>query len=249
MLAFCVIAINYIIDPYDIYPDVGLNSPVSRLDRVNMRLHKPYALEQMRAEHVVIGSSRAASLPPGVIGKHSYNASLPGIWMRELKLMLEHAHTIRPLKSVFIALDYYMFRTENVGKVREGLPPERLLTLAPTMRDRFAQGRQRSKDQWVSLLSVDSLVQSTLSMFSNEVPQSEYLDDGTWFHYPQKSTNWLYSFVNKKRMREFLAESGELDFVEFVDLIDFLSANDIDTTFFLSPFHGSVINSVKAAQR
>jgi phage pi2 protein 07 len=248
VLAFCVIAINYIIDPYDIYPDVGLNFPVSRLDRVNMRLHKPYALEQMRAEHVVIGSSRAASLPPGVIGKHSYNASLPGIWMRELKLMLEHAHTIRPLKSVFIALDYYMFRTENVGKVREGLPPERLLTLAPTMRDRFAQGRQRSKDQWVSLLSVDSLVQSTLSMFSNEVPQSEYLDDGTWLHYPQKSTNWLYSFVNKKRMREFLAESGELDFVEFVDLIDFLSANDIDTTFFLSPFHGSVMNSVKAAQ-
>jgi hypothetical protein len=50
-------------------------------------------------------------------------------------------------------------------------------------------------------------------------------------------------------MREFLAESGELDLVEFVDLIDFLSANDIDTTFFLSPFHGSVINSVKAAQR
>jgi hypothetical protein len=86
-------------------------------------------------------------------------------------------------------------------------------------------------------------------MFSNEAPQSEYLDDGTWFHYPQKSTNWLYSFVNKKRMREFLAESGELDLVEFVDLIDFLSANDIDTTFFLSPFHGSVINSVKAAQR
>jgi phage pi2 protein 07 len=203
----------------------------------------------MRAEHVVIGSSRAASLPPGVIGKHSYNASLPGIWMRELKLMLEYAHTVRPLKSVFIALDYYMFRTENVGKVREGLPPERLLTLAATMRDRFAQRRQRSKDQWVSLLSVDSLVQSTLSMFSNEAPQSEYLDDGAWFHYPQKSTNWLYSFVNKKRMREFLAESGELDLVEFVDLIDFLSANDIDTTFFLSPFHGSVINSVKAAQR
>lgn len=44
VLALCVIAINYIIDPYDIYPDVGLNSPVSRLDRVNIRLHKPYAL-------------------------------------------------------------------------------------------------------------------------------------------------------------------------------------------------------------
>lgn len=249
-LAFSVITINYIIDPYDIYPDIGRHSPASKLDLVNhMRLHKPYALQQHRAEHLVIGSSRAANLPPGVLGDEVYNASLPGIWMRELRLMLEHAHAVSPLETVFIALDYYMFRKENAGKIREDLAAERLLKLTPSLRDRFAQSQQRAKDHWVSLFSIDSLVDSVLSMSSGQVPRAQYLDDGTWLDNPDKNIRWLFSFVNQKRMREFLAESGELDFREFEGVLDFLAANNIDATFFISPFHGSVLSSVRISGR
>lgn len=250
ILAFVIATTTYIANPYGIYPGNGGYSPNVQLEILNrMRFHKPYALEIIRPEHIVIGSSRAASLPPYRAEKVNYNASLPGIWMRELRLMIEHAQTITPLSSAFIALDYYMFRKENIGKIREGFAPERLRMPATSTRDRLSKVHQRAIDHWSSLLSVESLFDSVRSLSRSEPSKTEYLVDGTWLHHPQKSPAWLYSFVNRKRAREFRTESGELDFQEFKELLTFLDTNRIDTVFFISPFHGSVMNSVRDTGR
>jgi hypothetical protein len=248
LLACCLATINFVIDPYDIYPATGTYSPTGRPELIShMRLHKAYALRHQRAEHIVIGSSRSASLPPGVLGKAAYNASLPGVWMRELRLMLEHAHTVRPLKSVFISLDYYMFREENAGKMRADFAPDRLLKPAPPALNRLAQYHQRATDYWNSLFAVDALLESARMISGGNNQRVDYMDDGTWIGTPEKPPRWLYSYVNQKRTREFLAESGALDFREFEALLDFLAANNVDTTLFISPYHGSVMNSVRLA--
>ncbi|MEP1470144.1 MAG: hypothetical protein ABJK25_04160 [Halieaceae bacterium] len=212
-----------------------------------MRLHKPYALEHMRAEHIVIGSSRAASLPPTREGSTGYNAALPGIWMRELRLMVEHAQAINPLRSALIALDYSMFRQENAGQTRDGFAAQRLRNSMYSRSDTFANWKQRGRDHFTSLLSVDSLIESVRSSFDDMSSNTVYMSDGTWFYLPEKDTKWLYSFVNKRRSREFLDESGILNFEEFDKLLSFLQANQIETVFLISPFHGSVMTSVESA--
>jgi len=248
VLALCLIAFNFILDPYDIYPGVGSLSPGEKSELISrLRMHKPYAMQVRRAEHIVLGSSRGASLPPDVMGKRAYNASLPGILMREMRGMVEHAHAIQPLKSVVLALDYYMFREKNTGLTREGFAEARLLKSKPSLLYTFAHRQQQVRDHWNSLLSVDATLESSGLISGRTVTGVAYLEDGTWVGTPTKSPRWFYSFVNKKRMREFLADSGSLDFREFEQLLEFLQDRDIDTTLLISPFHGSVMNSVRLA--
>jgi hypothetical protein len=110
----CIVAFNFIMDPYKLYPAVPGISPETSIDLLSvMRLHTPYAVGRVRPSVLIVGDSRSAVLPPQLLaqpGEVAYNASLPGATLREMRRMVEHAHAIKPLSLVFIGVDEPMFR-------------------------------------------------------------------------------------------------------------------------------------------
>jgi hypothetical protein len=112
-----IVAFNFIMDPYKLYPAVPGLSPERSIDLLFvMRLHTPYAVERVRPSVLIVGDSRSAPLPPQLLakpGEIGYNASLPGATLREIRRMVEHAQAINPLKLVLIGVNESMFEAET----------------------------------------------------------------------------------------------------------------------------------------
>ena len=247
-LAGCIIILSFVVDPYNMYPRDNDARPRQHADLFyHLRLHKPYAMQRVQPEHLIIGSSRSARLPPHYLGQLSYNASMPGITMLEMRRMVEHAHAIRPLKSLYLGVDYYMFR-KGYSDLTEHFEDQRLLRLDPSMTDRFAYRFQQLEDGFRSLFSVDAIMDSVATLQGKDTSLRRYQEDGTWFSDGYaKQPRRLFSALNRQRMEEFTTSTDELDVTEFTRLLQFCIDNNIATTVFISPVHGSIMNTVKLA--
>jgi hypothetical protein len=246
--ALCVIALCFFVDPYNMYPrHNGANEDQHADLFYHLRLHKPYAMQRLQPEHLIIGSSRSARLPPHYLGQPSYNASLPGITLLEMRRMVEHAQAIRPLKSLYLGVDYYMFRKGH-SALTEHFEEQRLLRVNPSLADRFGHRFQRLEDGFRSLFSVDAILDSVATLQRRETSQRRYREDGTWFSDGSaKQPRWLFSALNRQKFKDFTTETDALDATEFTRLLQFCRENNIATTVLISPFHGSVMNTVHLA--
>ncbi len=75
--ALIIVAFCFVIDPYELFPAVGGYSPQKKVDLFyHLRLHKPYAMEKVQADHLIVGSSRSARLPPAALAGPAQTASL-----------------------------------------------------------------------------------------------------------------------------------------------------------------------------
>ena len=91
---------NYWVDPNCIYR--FQSADVARMSRVNqgytMRMSKPWQVTQLGPEAAVIGSSRTAPIRPrhsSWEGIRTFNLSMPGITLYEMKHTIRHAHKQR----------------------------------------------------------------------------------------------------------------------------------------------------------
>ena len=245
----CAASLTYITDPYDLYPPLpGLSSGKTTDLFYHLRLHKPYAMRRTPADHLIVGSSRSARLPPQKTDASGYNASLPGVSLREMRRLVEHAHVIKPLQSVLVGLDYYMFREghkENERYYRD----HRLLRQHPGPLDSLGHGYQRIEDYWRSLLSGDAVLDSLDTLQGVGTRIRKFNVDGTWeiISPPGRTPVWFYFMLTKQKYREFSTSSDQRDLSELSHLFAFSSANGIPLTLLISPMHGMTMNTVKAA--
>jgi len=237
-------------DPYQLYPDRTGVSGNGSLDLFyHLRLHKPYAIEAVRAEHLILGSSRSARLPPdrlAATGVPAYNASLPGATLRELRRMLEHAQAVNPLQSAVLGLDYYMFRRGHSEQVAH-YADARLRKLNPGATDRISYLFRRLKDLWFSLLSTRALVDGSVAVRGGS--RRKYLADGTWIVTRKNLSRpyrW-YKMQTRQKYAEFDDQDNELDMQELDLLLSFARDNGIEIGVVLSPMHGAIMNAIRLA--
>lgn len=158
-----VAAINLLVDPYRVFgsPDIpGVNAV--KPDFVeHLRLTTPHALARAKPDALILGTSRAGrGLSPAHAafdGFTAYNAALPAVSVYEMWRTLQHAHAIRAVKRVVLALDNRVFyaSTDGQGTFRE----ERLAVDANGARQHNPFSA-RLPDYAASLLSTDALLSS-----------------------------------------------------------------------------------------
>lgn len=252
LLASTIVIFCFLADPYAIYPSVAGSGEEGEVDLFyHLRIHKPYAMASRRAQHLIIGSSRSASLPPQPLAapqEVAYNASLPGVTLREMRRMLEHAQVIQPLKSVVVGVDYYMFRQGHSDLI-DHYEDSRLYRVQPSLWQSLARHFQRFEDNWKSLLSVDVLLSSWQKFYGKDTSQRRYYPDGTWKATPgtRKSATGLFSMLARQKYQDFSDETDTLDPGEFNKLLEFCAEHNIRVSVLISPFHASIMNTVDIA--
>lgn len=124
LLGLCV-AINLLIDPFDIYRLVsidGINSNKSMATK-HPRIIKPYQVARLRPAAVALGSSRTeVGIDPDHPGwdaryRPVFNYALGGANIMELADRFESQHRISPLRQVVVGLDFFMFNAYAANPV------------------------------------------------------------------------------------------------------------------------------------
>lgn len=243
----------FIVDPYDLYPEVpGLSQERSVDLFYFLRLHKPYAVERIHPQVLIVGSSRAAGLPPQPLerlGSPAYNAALPGATLREIRQMVEHAQAITPIKYLLVTLDHPMFRQGNSDLMIYN-EANRYLKVDPSLRDRLRHLYQRIVDLWRSLYSVDAVMDSWRALFGSDRSERITQKDGTW------DTNMgvapspvrLYSTLCMQYYdSEIAGKSSPFAFDELTELLDYADKSRIRVTLLIAPMQGLLMQTVYLA--
>lgn len=247
-----VVVFCRLVNPYGLYVQLPWVSERNSTDAFNyQRLSKPYAIERISPEHMIVGSSRAARLDPQqfqtLLGGRAYNAALPMATLREMRRAVEHAHAIKPLESVIIGLDIYMFQSGKSKKMDQfedarWRQPQRNLLFD------LRHSYQRFEDYWRSLLSVDALVDSWRTLSSQESNGRVYQADGSWYvDIDEVNPTGLYAIMARHTYRGYSARRNRLHLEELEKLLDFTQANGIDAKLLISPMQGLLMHTTYLA--
>ena len=243
-----VILVNLIVDPYRIYPKISrfeLEKSFSLFH--HMRLHNAYAIEQVRPQHLIVGSSRSGVLSSQEMEAargRAFNASMPGASLVEIKRAVEHAHATMPLESVIVGLDFnYMFQPTQIQIEAE----DRWRKVNGNLSDKVRHSYQRFKDHWSSLLSVDSTINSSLALSDDGSSPFRFYEDGTWEIASTWSANRLYAVLAKQIFNDFRAHSDHFNTKELVKLLNFTDTNGVQVTLLISPMHGLLLQTIYLA--
>ncbi len=235
--------VNYIVDPFVIYRlNIADTARLSRIEQFpNMRLYKPLQVNQIKPDALVIGSSRAGGIRPADAGwdkKSSYNFSIPGITLYELKRSIEHAHAIKPLKKLMIGLDFSAFIVPT-PLFRFGFQENRLASRARDLTSP-AYLKQKMSDWQSTLFTLDALGESIEATTQTQPKIRQYSLDGSWRGLTTRLTGrGGYIFVAQTSV----AAKGELTFQAddnlsiFRELLQFCYQNNIETKLFFTPTH------------
>lgn len=243
-----IILVNLIVDPYKLYPKM----PRVQLEKsfnlfYYLRLHNAYAIEHVRPQQLIVGSSRSGILSPQEMDAASgraFNASMPGASLVEIRRAIEHAHVTMPLKSVIVGLDFnYMFQSTQI----QVEPDARWRKLNPKLSDKVRYAYQRFEDHWSSLLSVDSTINASRALSNDGSSLFEFYEDGTWQIASTWSAHRLYAALAKQIFSDFSAHNDHLEMQELVRLLKFTDTNGIQVTFLISPMQGLLLQTIYLA--
>jgi hypothetical protein len=254
------IGISYTSDPFRIH---GWENEAESYDGMDLfwylRFHKPYRIGELKPSQIVIGSSRSARFSPSFLqskpGQSSYNASLPGATMYEVRRHLEHANQFSKLEAVIVGIDHAMVLGPGPHQPSKSGPKQlneyndsRLLGPAMTLPDQFRHYWQLYLDYWVSLYSRVSLT-TLLDNALSEVPsQRSFNSDGTWFTTSRsQSVSFLYAMISANKFDQYHEFSLQLDWIPLDELVEFAGTNDIDLVFVISPLHAHIMNAIEIA--
>lgn len=252
LLASMLIATSYRIDPFRLYrwQDTGYENNGFELFWY-LRLHKPYRMEAVRADALVLGNSRSAQLPPQLLAEESlgvgYNASIPGATLYEILRLMEHAQAIRPLHTVVLGLDYRMFRASQEKFIR-GFVDDRQRKSTHDQSSRLKHILQHVLDLWGSLFSRSALTADISVIKKLQKSQRSYQKDGTWsINFAPDEKPFMYAMLVKEKFEKFSKDSGELNFATLQRILEFCNQHKIKLILILSPTHAHHMNVIHEA--
>jgi len=185
LLSVCVI------DPYDICRIVavkGLNAQKTEFS-THLRISKAWAIQHEKPEAINLGTSRAEygidPDHPGWRSKHVYNLALSGANIYECMRYFQHAHCVKPLKKVILALDFFMFNAyrKNQPDFDENL----LAATSDGLPTQFSN---------INAISVYFSIDSLIDSFHTICNQNE--EDGTIF-LPNGQREWTHNTRNIRK--------------------------------------------------
>lgn len=249
VLSAFVVTFSYLLNPFAIYPNGGQLRNDRSIDLFwHIRLHKPYRMQEVKAENMIFGSSRSGRLPPELLtesGESTYNASLPGGTLYEIRRQLEHANAIEPIKRAVIGLDYFMFRDDR-PKFLPGFEDSRLRSPAPSLTHSAQRAWQTLEDRWSTLYS-RSAIAANIALL-NDIKRANrrvFFPDGTWRAEPgELAGHWVYSMLVREKFFEFTTLSQQHDLAKLQKLLQFCQRNNIELTLLLSPTHAYLMNAI-----
>lgn len=243
-----VIVANLMIDPYKLYPKMP-RFPLEKSFNFfyQLRLHNAYAIEHIKPQLLIVGSSRSGVLSPQKLaagGGRALNASMPGASLVEIRRAIEHAHAAIPLESVIVGLDLnYMFQSTQMPMESAA----RWRKINPSLSDKIRYSYQRFEDHWSSLLSVDSSIHASRALSGGGSSLFKFYDDGTWEIASTWPTTRLYAALAKQIFGDFRAHSDTLNTEELVKLLNFSDANGVQVTLLISPMQGLLLQTIYLA--
>lgn len=109
---FATIAVNWLVNPYGIHRAGEVSKdifPEKPLMHNHVRMVKAHHLLYQSPETIIMGSSRAQyGFDPDRL-KRGYNLSLPGAAIYEMRSYIDLASTVRSVKRIIFAADFFMF--------------------------------------------------------------------------------------------------------------------------------------------
>ena len=235
---------NYVVDPYAIHHfEKADEEYLSRTDRYwHMRTTKPWRVRQLKPSAVIVGSSRSASIHPGISAwnnQPSYNVSVPGMTIYEMYRFIQHSHANRALDKLVIGLDFELFM-QSKPRTRFGFSENRLARSETDLSStdfRLLYGADIAN----TLFSLSALSKSIAALAgTGNARQHRYFKDGVWFSGVNQITGEFgYLFFSKNIFK--LHTTRELDmegnFATFAAILRFCHQQNIKTQIFIAPTH------------
>lgn len=238
-------ALNRVIDPYTLFGSrkiEGVN--VHKADFVkHLRLTNAYAPVRLKPDCLILGTSRAARglSPdhPALAGLHCYNLALPSVSVYEILRYVQHAHAVRPLKKILIALDFRVFsQLEDNREFSES----RMIVTSEGKPNR-AFDLAYLADAVSALWSMDAVVSSLRTVRFQGWQKMTLADNGQWLNLDDRQDHAAafaaYTRNTYDRFRDYrrkglrLERNGE----HFAELLRFAHREHIDVHLMVSPSH------------
>lgn len=182
-----IAAVNYVTNPLGYFNGLPLAKTMNTAPQIysSLRYHKAYDVWRHGTEYLVLGSSRVGfglGNLHGFFSGSAYNNAVPGMQLYEIARSIEHAHTIKPLRSTLIGLDFFAFN-KHTAKYANGFKPSRMLTV--DMKDDAQRMLWRSliSDVMEGLLSIDVFNATKERLFTGEPNTQPGIilgEDGGW---------------------------------------------------------------------
>ncbi len=246
------VAFNYAVDPYDFDIAPGRSVPPEKRETGSHgRLHKAYALMNLRPTVVALGASRTEAAidmsHPGWAGApgERYNASVTAANLREIRALLGLAAASATLKQVLIGLEFYSFNAFVPN--RPDFDPA-LMAGRPKPMLGFDPGKARY------YFSMDAL-RSSVKTLTERHPMPHFLLDGrvnpealegayhgsagqrSAFLDADRESLQIYYTPPPRRVYSFTDETGASMFDQFREILAFARRNHVDLRLYISPAH------------
>jgi len=188
-----VLSINYIVDPYGLYKLHIFNIPkIKQADK--MRLIKIISVQEIKPTSICLGTSRAESgYDPNhkYFIKPSYNFGISSSSMYEARLNFEWALAQGNLEKVLLVADYIMFNSKKQKEIQD-------------FETYFKHINSISKYKY--LFSIDTLLDSIITMRGNSSPAILYYNNGQRVH------NYSQRIVDEKGGHKSLFIKNEYEY-------------------------------------
>ncbi len=246
LLLGCVATVNLLIDPYRVFgtPDLQGLTAVKPDFVEHLRLTTPYAIERVRPQILLLGTSRVgrglSTSHPALKGLRTYNAALPAVSLYEAWRTLQHANVVNPLRVVVLGLDNRMFYADTDG---QGAFSERRMAVDSSgarQRNPFAA---RLPDYASSLVSTDALLSSARVVRYQGWARLSLEPNGQWV----ATTNEFDSYHGFRAMTRNTLDryrryaSGRFDMTRAAEplreILRLCHRQDIELRMFIPPAH------------
>lgn len=203
-----LVLFNWIINPYNIYrPPLLKQAKQKPLVSTHLRLAKAMAIQWKKPQYLILGSSTAETgLNPTMTAWKQgevYNLGLSGANIYEAMRYLQHAQSIRPLKKVILAVNFFMFNAyvDNRNDFDESL----LNVDVNNKKNPFSINHL-----FITLLSYDA-IQASLETLKNQDKKSAFKANGQLhLKYREEQINSLKGYKNNFLYTEHFNSSSLL---------------------------------------
>lgn len=267
--------VNYIVDPYGIYRLIdrpGFNKLKPKAG-VNSRLAKPYNVQRVRPQTLLLGNSRVESgIDPGspqwpLSGQPVYNFALPASGIATALENLQYALAVATPRTVVLGLEFFDYlveeepNTANATSPGNSLASKELLSATSMTWYDAVYPMQKVKDLASTLFSLNALVDSTVTLAvqgSNEQPDltdrgfnpmREYQRfarvDGYQTLFKQVGTTYFTNYVRGPKAIYSHGSTTSVELDQLRRLIALCRSSGINLLLYIHPYHAHIMEGYR----
>lgn len=269
------VIINFTVDPYGLFdtPRIKGFNQLKPKATSHVRISKSYQVDKVQPLTIIAGNSRPEmgldpvnNCWPKTLNP-VYNLSLPGASMYMVLRYVQHAVSGSEIERVYLGLDFIDFlkgvdKTENLFQwppVAEVFEDRLRVTVDGLNNDKYFW--TRIKDHLTSLLSLDTLLDSLYTMYSQSDlnaptirrngfnPANDYLDimelEGQGLIFKQKNLSMLKRFNKYNSVSSMNIKKNSKHFESLRQLLAFSNKNKVEVVLFINPYHSDYLAAIK----